>query len=109
MNLWSDLPGAAPQPPAPEMFTVLLATQGVRVERIVSFGHASPADFWYDQEEREWVLLLSGAARVQFEDRMVELVAGHTLDIAAHERHRVDWTTPDEPTVWLALFLGAPP
>jgi cupin 2 domain-containing protein len=105
LNLWEDLPGAAPHPPAPEAFQVLLSAPGVRVERIVSFGHASTVDFWYDQDEREWLLLLSGAARVQFEDRTVDLAPGDVLDIAPHERHRVAWTTPDEPTVWLALFL----
>jgi len=25
--------------------------------------------------------------------------------IAAHRKHRVEWTTPDEPTVWLAVFF----
>ncbi len=25
-----------------------------------------------------------------------------------HRRHRVEWTTPDEPTVWLAVHYGRP-
>jgi cupin 2 domain-containing protein len=104
-DLLGDRPESAPRPPAPESVQELLSTPGVRIERIVSFGHASPPDFWYDQDEREWVLLLTGAARVAFEDRTVALAPGDMLDIAAHERHRVEWTTPDEPTVWLAVFL----
>ena len=40
----------------------------VRIERIISHGHASPADFWYDQAQHEWVIVLKGAARLQFED-----------------------------------------
>jgi len=26
--------------------------------------------------------------------------------IPAHKKHRVDWTTPDEPTVWLGVRYG---
>jgi len=26
------------------------------------------------------------------------------VDLPAKCRHRVDWTDPDEPTVWLAVF-----
>lgn len=41
-----------------ECFDTLLATPGVRIERIVSNGQASPPEFWYDQEDVEWVALL---------------------------------------------------
>jgi cupin 2 domain-containing protein len=77
----------------------------VRVERIVSFGHASPPGFWYDQPWHEWVVLLTGAARVLFEgdSAPVQLGPGDSLDIPAGRRHRVEWTAPDGPTVWLAV------
>jgi hypothetical protein len=32
-------------------FLLVLDTESVRVERIVSHGHASPQDFWYDQDQ----------------------------------------------------------
>jgi cupin 2 domain-containing protein len=99
-NLLSQLPADLSE----ERFETLLARPGVRLERIVSLGHASPPDFWYDQDEGEWVLLLQGAARLQLEDRMVELRPGDCIDLPAHTRHRVDWTTPGEPTIWLAVF-----
>ena len=51
-------------------------------------------------------MVLQGAARLQFEDRVVEIRAGHSINIPAHHKHRVEWTSPDEPTVWLAVFYG---
>jgi cupin 2 domain-containing protein len=77
-----------------------------RVGRVVSFGQASPTGFWYDQAEGEWVLLLAGAARLRFaeEDEARLLGPGDWLEIPPHRRHRVDWTDPATPTVWLAVF-----
>lgn len=102
MNLLSPLPNTG----AAEQLDVLVARPGLRIERIVSFGQASPPGFWYDQEEGEWVLLLAGAARLRFaeETKARLLQPGNWLDIAPHRRHRVDWTDPAVPTVWLAVF-----
>ncbi|MFO0901669.1 MAG: cupin domain-containing protein [Pirellulales bacterium] len=105
MNLFDRLPNAPPE----ELFQTLVRTKNVRIERIVSHGHASPTDFWYDQDEHEFVLVLQGAARLQFVDSMQELRAGDWVDISAHRKHRVDWTTPDEPTIWLAVFYAPDP
>lgn len=86
--------------------TTLLESPGVRIEQIVSQGHSSPEGFWYDQEQSEWVAVLTGAARLKFEDRTVEMNPGDFVNIPAHTRHRVEWTTPHEPTVWLAVHYG---
>ena len=51
-------------------------------------------------------MVLKGAARLQFEDGPVEMKPGDFINIPAHNRHRVEWTTPDEPTVWLAVHYG---
>jgi cupin 2 domain-containing protein len=77
----------------------------VQVERIVSFGQCSPPGFWYDQEHSEWVVVLHGSAKLTIEGRAqsVSLGPGDYVDLPAHTRHRVDWTTPDEPTIWLAI------
>ena len=102
MNLFSPLPDT----PAAEQIDALLSRPGLRIERIVSLGQASPPGFWYDQAEGEWVLLLAGAARLRFADEGEArlLGRGDWLDIAPHRRHRVEWTDPAVPTVWLAVF-----
>ena len=100
-NLFTGLPHLPD-----ELFTTLLDAADVRIERIISHGHASPADFWYDQPQHEWVIVLKGAARLQFEDGMVEMKPGDFINIPAFKKHRVDWTTPDEPTVWLGVRYG---
>ena len=89
-----------------ELADALLSRPGLRIERIVSQGQASPAGFWYDQAEGEWVLVLAGAARLRFEDEPNArlLGPGDWLDIAPRRRHRVDWTAPAVPTIWLAVF-----
>jgi cupin 2 domain-containing protein len=94
---------------ASELVEVLASGVGVRIERIVSHGQCSPAGFWYDQDEDEWVLVVRGSARLRFVDGAVELRPGDHLSIPARRRHRVEWTTPDEPTVWLAVFFQAAP
>ncbi len=84
----------------------MLDRDNVRVERIVSRGHSSPPGFWYDQTDNEWVILLSGSARLLFQGERdpISLGPGDYLDIPAHKRHRVEWTDPDQDTVWLAVF-----
>jgi cupin 2 domain-containing protein len=95
-----------PDVPGEELTERLLAGKRVTIERIVSAGHASAEGFWYDQETNEWVILLSGGAGLRFEDESELLVLrpGDYVEIPAHRRHRVEWTDPDVPSVWLAVF-----
>lgn len=104
-NLFAALPADR----SVEAFTELLARPALRIERIVSHGQASAPDEWYDQDTAEWVLLLRGAARLRFADEPAarELRPGDWVDIAPHRRHRVEWTPPDEATVWLAVHYAA--
>lgn len=99
-NLFAGLPERLPA----ELTDTLVQAKHIRIERMVSEGHSSPAGFWYDQEENEFSMLLQGAARLRFEDETVAMKAGDWLNIPAHRRHRVEWTTPDEKSVWLAVF-----
>ncbi len=103
-NLFSDIPDAF----SDEFLEILVDADSIRIERIVSHGHASPESFWYDQEQHEWVVLLTGAARLRFEgsDKLLEMKPSDFINIPAHKRHRVEWTTPDGPTVWLAVHYG---
>lgn len=102
-NLLRDIPSRQDR----EWVEVLAQREGIRIERIVSWGQRSPEEFWYDQEEHEWVALLSGAATIEFAegDRSVSLAPGDSLTIPAHVRHRVAWTDPEQASVWLAVFF----
>lgn len=101
-NLFHDLPTNLPD----ELVETIITAGQVRIERIVSQGHSSPDGFWYDQDQHEWVAVLQGAARLRFEDGIVEMNRGDFIHIRAHQRHRVDWTSPDGPTIWLAVHYG---
>lgn len=102
-NLLTSLPSARDT----EMSETLITAHGIRLQRIISFGQISPEGFWYDQKEAEWVVLLTGRARLviagEVETRI--LGPGDAVYLPAHCRHRVEWTDPDHPTVWLALFI----
>lgn len=100
-NLFAGLPGSIPE----ELFETLVIGDHFRLERIIAFGHATPAGQWYDQEVEEWVVLLSGGASLLFEgeSEVVEMRPGDYIQIPAHRRHRVEWTAAGEKTVWLAV------
>jgi cupin 2 domain-containing protein len=76
----------------------------IKVEKIVSNGQKSPDNFWYEQEESEFILLLDGFAILEFEDRIIELKIGDCLNIKVMEKHRVKFTSLDEPTIWFEVF-----
>jgi cupin 2 domain-containing protein len=103
-NLFADIPAAGARD---EEFSEILARPGLKIERIVSHGHASPPGFWYDQPQNEWVIVLKGSARLRFEDEAGEraLAAGDYVFIPAGKRHRVEWTSAEEPTIWLAVHF----
>jgi cupin 2 domain-containing protein len=102
-NLFHDIAPAA----AEEQVTQLLDTLGVRIARIVSHAHASPTGYWYDQDDAEWVMVVSGEAGllIEGETEVRRLGPGDYVLIPAHERHRVEWTAADQPTIWLAVHL----
>ena len=103
-NLFAKLAPSGPE----EMITILLERPGVRIERIVSNGHTTPVDAPYDQAADEWVLLVQGAARLWLDGAgECDLAPGDHLLIPAGCRHRVTWTSPDEPTIWLAVHFDA--
>lgn len=101
-NVFHAIPGALPE----ELMEDLVSTSQVRIERIVSRGHTTPTDKWYDQDEHEWVMVAKGQARLLFQEGMKEisLNEGDYVNIPAHVRHQVSWTKPDEETIWLAIF-----
>lgn len=104
-NLLADVPTVL----ATEQLCVLLEVPGVRIERIVSTGQASPPGFWYDQEQAEFVLVVAGRAGLLIEGEATprELGPGSYVHLPAHCRHRVEWTDAATPTVWLAVHVTA--
>lgn len=93
-----------------EEIQTLFSAPHLRIERIISTGQSSPPGFWYDQEWAEWVMLLQGAARLLIAGEAAprSLGAGDRLLLAAHQRHRVEWTDPDQITIWLAVHFAGP-
>lgn len=106
-NLCRAIPLTLPK----ELIETLATSGNVRIERIVSQGHQSPTDFWYDQPEHEFVLVHEGSAQIQFENpnELVTLGPGDYLLIPARSRHRVHSTSTTGNTVWLAVFFPASP
>ena len=102
INLFQDIPERLDQ----ELVERLIASDSFRIERLVSRGHASPPDSWYDQNEHEWVAVLTGKAQLQIEgqEQLVTLGPGDTYNLPAHTKHRVAWTEPNQDTIWLAVF-----
>ena len=100
-NIFTNIPDQIPE----ELFQTLAETSGVKIERIISHGQASPEGFWYDQGQDEWVLLLQGSATLRFQDseQTLTLEPGDYITIPAHQKHRVESTDPDTPTIWLAI------
>jgi cupin 2 domain-containing protein len=101
-NVFSELPNNLPV----ELIEKLVDAGEMRIERVVSTGHASPPGFWYDQAESEWVIVLRGEAVLAFEDETRILRPGDYVLIPPHRKHRVNSTSQQEPTVWLAVFFG---
>ena len=101
-NIFNDIPEQMPE----ELFDILLEDKHLKVERIVSRGHASEQGFWYDSPSPEWVILLKGGATLSMEGQAdpVVLKAGDYLNIPAHARHRVEKTDAARETVWLAIY-----
>lgn len=88
----------------PELFETLFAGNNCKVERIVSAGHTTPEGQWYDQARDEWVVLLSGNAKLEFAGgENIILETGDFIFIPAHQKHRVAYTSSKPLCVWLAI------
>ena len=88
----------------PELFQTLYRSKTLKIERIISRGHATPKAKWLRGRKHEWVMLISGAAKLRFQyGRLVSMKAGSFVFIRAGRPHRVEWTKPRAKTVWLAV------
>jgi cupin 2 domain-containing protein len=102
-NIFSSLPDRS----GAELFEELLRHKNIKIERIVSQGHVSPENGWYDQTDNEWVVVLEGSGSILFESGVeVNLQKGDYLNIPSHTRHKVTWTDPNNITIWLAIHYS---
>jgi cupin 2 domain-containing protein len=101
-NIFNDIPSNLSK----EILDEIISTDKIRIERIISKGQTSPENFWYDQEENEWVIVIKGKAKLKIidEDELIELNEGDYINIPSHKKHRVEWTDPESETIWLAVF-----
>lgn len=89
-----------------EVSNTLFSGKNIKIEQIISSGQISPAEGWYDQELNEWVILLDGKAKLEFENKLIKtLKKGDYLMIPAHYRHKVIYTSSKPPCIWLAVFF----
>jgi cupin 2 domain-containing protein len=102
-NIYASLPGAGKA----EVFETLLGTKDVKIKRITSLGQATAEDVWLREPKDEWVVLLAGKAKLFFKGakKLTIMEPGDHVYIPAGTAHRVEWTTPDERSVWLAVHF----
>ncbi len=85
-----------------ELVTILQENNKIRIERIISTGQTSG---WYDQDEAEFVVLIEGFAKLEFEnDCFLSMKKGDTILIHPHQLHRVAHTSMHPPCIWLCVF-----
>ncbi len=103
LNIYKALPKADKK----ESFEVILRRKGIVIERITSFGQATPAGEWLKETRGEWVLLLRGEAKLRFkrEKAFITMRPGDYLFIPPNHAHRVERTSPREKTVWLVVWV----
>ena len=99
-NLFANLP----QLSGSEQSLNLFESSSIKIQRIVSHSYSSPSDFWYDQDEDEWVIVLRGEATIEFKGgELVRMKEGDYMTIPRHVKHRVQQTDPE--TIWLAVHV----
>ncbi len=100
-----DLLAGVPDASSAELLETIVSLDGIRLERIVSKGQATPTGEWYDQPWHEFVFLAAGEALLQIEGEPEahRLCQGQWIMLPAHCRHRVECTLPKQDTIWLAV------
>ena len=102
-NIFESIPNNLTE----EVFETILQSKNITIERIISKGHTSPETGWYNQEQNEWVMVLKGDAIITFEDeKEIRLNEGSYLNIPAHTKHQVSWTSQQTETIWLAIYYS---
>ena len=100
VNFFDNIPTSSDK----EIFQTIVENNIVKIERIISYGQTTEKENWYNQTEDEFVLVLEGEAKIQYDDQSIyHLKKGESLYINAHQKHQVIYTA--NPTIWLAVFI----
>jgi len=102
-NMYSKIPSIKDK----EIFQTILKNKKLKIERIVSQGQTTEKGKWLKSKRNEWVMVLKGAGKLRFqkENRLISLKAGDYILIPAKTSHRVEWTSLEEKTIWLAVHF----
>jgi cupin 2 domain-containing protein len=101
-NFFKNIPSESPE----EIIEILQSSGNTRIERIISYGQASPENFWYEQDENEWAIVLEGQAELEYPNgKVITMKPGDFVYIPRGEKHRVKSTSQEEKTIWLAFFF----
>lgn len=89
-----------------EQFTELIKGRSFTAEKIISNGFKSPENKWMSEVNDEWVILLKGRAKLEFESGdIINLKSGDYLRIPAKTKHRVLYTSKKPFCYWLAIHF----
>jgi|SRR3989338_454856 len=100
-NFFSKIPKSIPK----ELFETIVSSNDFKIEKIISKGHKTKKDYWYDQDNNESVLILNGSAELLFEnEELIKMKEGEYIIIPAHKKHRVEKTDEKKETIWLTIF-----
>jgi len=83
-----------------ELFSTLFQNGSLKIESIRSWLK-DPGEY-YNQEQDEWVLLLSGEAKLEIDNQTFDLQSGDYCFIPKHTSHRVLSTSKN--ALWLGVF-----
>ncbi len=97
-NLLDNIPSTS----IDEIFKTIVSNDNVKIERIISYGQTTPKDYWYDQDENEFVYIVQGKAKIKYDDGTIHILnINDSLYIQAHQKHQVIYTS--NPTIWLTV------
>lgn len=89
-----------------ELFDIIFQDRSIKIERILSKGHITKGEEWYNQDTDEWVILIQGEAEIEFENKKIKkLIAGDYLFIPAHQKHKVIYTSTNPMCIWIAVHI----
>lgn len=71
----------------------------------MSNGQSTAEGIWLKEKAAEWVMVLQGKAVIVFKEKKKKVIlkTGDYIFIPANTLHRVEWTHPEQKTLWLAV------